>query len=62
MVDEAVTAFRVIRYSVIAQMPRHSYLGLSQHLAFAQTAPAFARPVGELIQAKPELFTTGAPF
>jgi hypothetical protein len=51
MVDVTVTSFPVIRYCVIAQMARHSYPGLPQHLALAQTAPALARPVGKLIQA-----------
>ena len=51
--------FQVIRYGVVAQMAQHSNPCLPEHLSFPQYMPGFLRPVGEPLQALPQLLTAG---
>jgi hypothetical protein len=57
--DIVGTPFQVIRYGVIAQMAQHSYPCLPEHLPFPQYLSGLLCPVGELLQALPQLLTAG---
>jgi len=58
--DIVGTPFQVIRYGVIIQMPQHSYPCLSEHLPFLQYISGFLCPVGEFVQALPQLLSAGS--
>src|SRR3989337_4302906 len=57
--DIVGTPFQVIRYGVIAQMAQHSYPCLPEHLPFPQYLSGLLCPVGEPLQALPQLLTAG---
>ena len=58
--DIVGTPFQVIRYGVVAQMAQHSNPCLPEHLPFPQYMSGFLCPVGELVQALPQLLTAGS--
>ena len=58
--DVVGTPFQVIRYGVITQVAQHSYPCLPEHLPFPQYRSGFLYPVGELLQALPQLLTAGS--
>jgi len=58
--DIVGTPFQVIRYGVIAQVAQYSYPCLPKHLSFPQYRSDFLCPVGELLQALPQLLSAGS--
>ncbi len=57
-----VTLFRVVRDSVIVQVPCNADLSLPQHLAFRQHIPRLLCPVCQLLQALSHLLAARAAF